>query len=241
MKLLIIRPQPGADATAQRLRAAGHEANVLPLFEIEHLAMQRISADGFDAILMTSGNAARAAAEFLTGNHGLPVYAVGSATARALDKLSLTVTETGSEGVEALVRAATVNGHRRLLWMAGEDHTDFPTIAGASIHTEIVYRSTAITPSEGFAGEVAGSDMVILHSSRAAAYFANLCDDLKLPREEITLATFSKAIAQSAGENWASIIIAESPNDAALLAAIERHFVRTHCSVLPNAAIEGMT
>ena len=241
MKLLIIRPQPGADATAHRLRAAGHQAIILPLFAIEHLAMQRVSADGYDAILLTSGNAARAAADFLALDHGLPVYAVGSATAAALHKLSVPVAKTGSEGVEALVRGAASDGHHRLLWLAGEDHTAIPHEAGVAVDIEIVYRSAAVGISDDFARQVTESDAVVLHSPRAAAYFAMLCDDLKLPREEITLATFSNAIARSAGDNWASLIIADAPNDGALLEAIQRHFVMAHCTILPNAAIEGMT
>ena len=75
MKLLIIRPQPGADATAHRLRAAGHEPIIMPLFFIEVLPMQHRSADGYDAILLTSGNAVRAAGEFLTNNPATPIYA----------------------------------------------------------------------------------------------------------------------------------------------------------------------
>jgi uroporphyrinogen-III synthase len=241
VKLLVIRPQPGADATAHRLRAAGHEANILPLFAIEHLAMKRVSADGYDAILLTSGNAARAAAHFLTCDHGLPVYAVGSATALALHKLSVPVAETGSQGIEALVRGAVSNGHHRLLWLAGEDHTDISHVAGASIDIEIVYRSAAVDTPDAFGGFVTESDVVILHSSRAAAHFASLCDALKLPREEITLATFSNAIAQSAGDRWASVIIADTPNDAALLKALQRHLVMPHCTIAPNAATEGTT
>ncbi|WP_411291906.1 uroporphyrinogen-III synthase, partial [Sphingorhabdus sp.] len=120
MKLLVIRPQPGADATAHRLRAAGHQAIILPLFAIEHLAMERVSADGYDALLLTSGNAVRAAADFLARDHGLPVYAVGSATAVALHKLSVPVDNTGAQGVEALVRGAVADGYHRLLWLAGE-------------------------------------------------------------------------------------------------------------------------
>lgn len=229
MKLLIIRPQPGADATAYRLRAAGHDPILKPLFAIEHLPIQRVSGDGYDALLLTSGNAARAAADFLTRDHGLPVYAVGSATATALRKLSVPVAKTGSEGVEALVRVAIADGHKRLLWMAGEDHSAIPHINGGSIDIETVYRSVSLNTPDNFADYVTQSDAVILHSSRAAAHFAGICDSLGLPRGNITLATFSATIAASGGGGWASIIVAEAPNDAALLDAIQRHFTTAHC------------
>lgn len=241
MKLLIIRPQPGADATAHRLRAAGHDPVLMPLFAIEHLPVQCVSADGYDAILLTSGNAARAAVDFLTRDHSLPIYAVGSATASALQKLSVPVAKTGSEGVEALVGVAVADGHKRLLWLAGEDHSAIPHIHGVSIDIEIVYRSAAVTQPEDFAEKVTESDAVILHSSRAAAHFSGLCDTMNLPRAEITLATFSNAIARSAGGNWAALIVADAPNDAALLEAIQTHFTRAHCVTECGAAIEGPT
>ena len=230
MKFLIIRPQPGADATAHRLRAAGYAACLMPLFVIEHLPMQHVLTEGYDAILLTSGNAVRAAADYLTGDHNLSVYAVGSATASALHKLSVPVAKTGSEGVEALLRVAGADGHKRLLWLAGEDYTAIPQLNGVSIDIEIVYRSAAVSTPDDLASKVAQSDLVILHSSRAAAHFAGLCDALELHRGAITLATFSTAIALSAGVGWASIIVADSPNDAALLDAIKRHFEMAHCA-----------
>jgi uroporphyrinogen-III synthase len=240
VKLLIIRPQPGADATAHRLRAAGHEPILMPLFSIEHLPMQRVSADGYDAILLTSGNAARAAVKFLTRDHAKAMYAVGSATASALHILSVPVAKTGSEGVEALVRVIVADGHQRLLWLAGEDHSPIPRIHGVSIDIEIVYRSAAVSTPHDFVRHVTESDAVILHSPRAARHFAELCASTGLPRADVTLATFSSAIAKAAGEDWGAMIIADAPNDAALLKAIQGQFTLTHCKDGRGAAIEGL-
>lgn len=239
MKLLIIRPQPGADATAHRLRAAGHVPILMPLFAIEHLPMQRLSADGYDAILLTSGNAARAAVEFLTHNHATPIYAVGSATASALHALSVPVVKTGSEGVAALVQVAAADGHQRLLWLAGEDHSPIPHIDGIDIDIDIVYRSATVSTPDNFVHHVTESDVVILHSSRAARHFADLIMNMGLSRADVTLATFSSAIAEAAGENWAAKILADAPNDAALLKAIQAQFTPTHCQDERGAAIEG--
>jgi uroporphyrinogen-III synthase len=170
-----------------------------------------------------------------------PIYAVGSATASALTNLSLPVAATGSNGVEALVGVAAADGHTKLLWLAGEDHSAVPQIAGVHIDIAIVYRSAVLETPGQIAAHVAVCDAVILHSSRAAAHFAGLCDAGGLSRSKITLATFSNAIAESAGEGWAQIIVAASPNDAALMDAIGQHFTRTHCAPPPNAAIEGAT
>ena len=43
-------------------------------------------------------------------------------------------------------------------------------------------------------------------------------------------ATFVNAIALSAGVGWASMIVADTPNDAALFDAIKRHFEMAHCA-----------
>ena len=239
MKVLIIRPQPGADATARRFTAAGYAPLLMPLFAIEHLPQPSVPVDGYDAILLTSGNAARAATGFLESARDTPIYAVGSATASALAHLALPVAATGSSGVEALVGVAAADGHKKLLWFAGEDHSAVPQVAGVHIDIAIVYRSAALETPADFATQVAVCDAVILHSSRAAAHFAGLCDAGGLSRGKITLATFSNAIAESAGDGWAQIIVATSPNDAALMDAIGQHFTRIDCALPPNAAIEG--
>ncbi len=241
MKVLIIRPQPGADATARRFAAAGYAPLLMPLFAIEHLPPPSVSVGGFEAILLTSGNAARAATGFLESARDTPIYAVGSATASALAHLALPVAATGSSGVEALVGVAAADGHTKLLWLAGEDHSTVPQIAGVHIDIAIVYRSAVLETPADFAAQVAVCDAVILHSSRAAAHFAGLCDAGCLSRGKITLATFSNAIAESAGDGWAQIIVATSPNDAALMDAIRQHFTRIDCTLPPNAAIEGAT
>jgi len=241
VKVLIIRPQPGADATARRFAAAGYAPVLMPLFAIEHLPPPSVSVDGYDAILLTSGNAARAARGFLERARDIPIYAVGSATASALAHLSLPVAATGSSGVEALVGVAAADGHKKLLWLAGEDHSAVPQIAGVHIDIAIVYRSAALETPAQFAAQVTICDAVILHSSRAAVHFAHLCDAGGLSRSKIALATFSNAIAASAGDGWAQIIVAAAPNDAALMDAIRQHFTRIDCTLPLNAAIEGAT
>jgi len=241
VKVLIIRPQPGADATARRFEGAGYAPVLIPLFAIEHLPPPSVSVEGYDAIVLTSGNAARAARGFLESARDIPIYAVGSATASALAHLSLPVAATGSSGVEALVGVAAADGRKKLLWLAGEDHSAVPQIAGVHIDIAIVYRSAALETPAHFAAQVELCDAVILHSSRAAAHFAGLCDAGGLSRSKIALATFSNAIAQSAGDGWAQIIVAPLPNDAALMDTIRQHFPTIHCTLPPNAAIEGTT
>ena len=57
--MLILRPQPGADETAARARTLGLEPVVAPLFTIRPLAWEPPDPAEFDAVLLTSANAAR--------------------------------------------------------------------------------------------------------------------------------------------------------------------------------------
>ena len=55
----------------------------MPLFSVESLAWKVPDAASFDALLLTSANAVRQAGAGLTQLRGLPVHAVGAATATA--------------------------------------------------------------------------------------------------------------------------------------------------------------
>jgi uroporphyrinogen-III synthase len=224
VKLLVIRPQPGADATAQRVQVAGFEPLVVPLFAIEPLPWQGLSSADFDAVLLTSGNAVRAIGEGLTQLRDLPFYAVGTATARALERVSLRPEFIGTGGVDDLITAAVGNGLTRLLWLAGEEHSAPQPRPEIELDTRIVYRSIAVPPPANFRESLRQVDVVMLHSARAAQHFAALCDDVGVARPNIGIAAFSRIIADKAGEGWARIVVAPQPNDTALLSEVQRHF-----------------
>ena len=220
MRLLVIRPQPGADATAARVEASGNEALVVPLFEVQPVAWKVPPPERYDALMITSANAVRQARDGLGQLTALPIYAVGSATARALAKAGLNAAFTGNAGVEALLEVIRDAGHSRLLWLAGEDHTGVPGHLSISIETHIVYRSNALQPAEDFAAIVQSADSVLLHSARAALYFAELCNMRGIDRARVTIGALSPAIADSAGTGWQKVVVSATPDDAALLSLL---------------------
>ena len=63
MKLLIIRPEPGASISAERAREAGMTPVVLPFFEVQAVAWQQPDPADYDALLLTSANAVRLVAQ----------------------------------------------------------------------------------------------------------------------------------------------------------------------------------
>jgi uroporphyrinogen-III synthase len=76
-RVLITRPEPGATETAARLFASGFFPVVAPVLSI--VGRELHTPDHVAAILLTSRNAVAACALSL---HELPVFAVGTATAR---------------------------------------------------------------------------------------------------------------------------------------------------------------
>src|SRR5690242_6691986 len=91
----VLRPEPGNAATAAAIEALGLTAIRLPLFEIHAIDWAPPDATRFDALLLTSANAARHAGQGLAGFRSLPVHAVGEATAAAAREAGLEVVAVG--------------------------------------------------------------------------------------------------------------------------------------------------
>lgn len=208
--VLVLRPQPGADATAARARALGLEPIVAPLFRI--VPREWDWAGPAEALLVTSANAARMLGA--DPDRTLPVYAVGEATAAALRDTGFERLTVGQAGVAALVAQASADGVRHMLHLAGEDRTEFePGLV--RIDTRIVYAAEPVSPEPVFSQALAGSAVTLLHSARAAERFAELAGTGH------RVAALSAQVL-SAGGAWMTSIVAERPTDDALLAAAAR-------------------
>lgn len=204
--LVLIRPEPGLTTSAERARAMGLEVIRWPLFRIEPVAWSVPDADDFDAILLTSANAMRQAGMGLSQVSGLPVYAVGEATAEAARQAGLSVIGVGEAGVDALLQ--TVPTNERLLHLAGAEQT--LRSVERTIRDVVVYRSVVIAgaPPASLAGSV-----VAVHSPRAGRELAARvakCDT-------ITIAAISEATAIACGSGWERVAIATMPGDSHLL------------------------
>lgn len=224
MKLLIIRPEPGASASASRAQEAGLEPILLPFFEVQAAEWDCPDPADFDALLLTSANAVRFGGSGLESLRALPVHAVGERTAEAARAARLDVATIGTSDAAAAVKAASDMGHRRLLWIAGADHRPIKMPKNMpkalKVTTVISYASGPKALSADAAKVIASADAVALHSPRAAQEFAKAVGDFGLDRSTITLAAFSPAIAEAAGEGWRAVAIAERPADIALLSAL---------------------
>lgn len=200
--LIILRPEPGATATASRAEALGLSVRRHPLFTAEPVAWT-MPAGEFDALLVTSAAAIRLAGTL----PDLPVHAVGEASAAAARTAGLRVLSVGRGGVDALL--AGLEDGDRLLHLAGEERI-LPAGPRQHIVSVSVYRMVPLAPPEAAALE---GSVALVHSPAAGRRLAAL--DLR--RERVRVAAISPAAAAACGPGWARCEAASEPADGALL------------------------
>jgi uroporphyrinogen-III synthase len=205
MRLLILRPEPSASATADKARALGLNAVTRPLFELQAVEWSA-PATGFDGLLLTSANAVRFGGERLQSLRALPVYAVGETTADAARQAGFDIAVVGDSGVERLL--GSIDPNLRLLHLCGVDRVEVD--ARQAITPVVVYRSKALDAPDLPTGDA----VALIHSPRAGRRFTELVSD----RSEIIVAAISSAAANAVGDGWKSVAIADQPSDQALLA-----------------------
>ena len=207
-RVLILRPEPGASATAARARALGLEPIVAPLFDVRAVPWEAPEPGRHDAMLFTSAHAPRLAGEPLGALTQLPAYAVGEATAAAARAAGFAYVRTGASDAAALADLAAADGVSRALHLCGREHLPFDR-PGLAVEARVVY---AADPREGPV-EVPTGAIILLHSPRAAALLAARVAD----RSAVQLACISAAAAEAAGDGWAAKAVAGAPRDEALL------------------------
>ena len=215
--VLIIRAEPGASETAGRARRFGLDPIVAPLFHARPLDWQPPAALHFDAIMLTSAQAPRHAGEALAAYLHLPCYAVGDATAQAARQAGFADIHSGAGDGAALIERIAGDGVDRALHLCGHDRKSYAHPA-VSLSECAVYRiESAETLSEAATQALRSAVPVLVHSARAAAHFARICDAAGIARETVRLAAISREVAEAAGPGWADVAAAERPRDEALL------------------------
>jgi uroporphyrinogen-III synthase len=204
-RVIVLRPEPGANETLKRARQVGLEAVSIPLFEVEPVAWKALDAASFDALLLTSANAVRHGGEQLSELRRLKVYAVGQATADAAREAGFEVAAIGDGGVERLL--GSIEPGFKILHLCGEDRVD----SGEAVTPIVTYRAR---PIERPSIRQADGSVVLIHSPRAGRRFAELVED----RGSIAIAAISPAAAEAVGPGWEMVVSADRPDDEALLA-----------------------
>lgn len=210
--LLVLRPQPGADETAQRAVAQGLAPLVIPMFEVQAVPWSVDPTIPYDAVFITSSNGLQFIDNSLNQLNKLPILCVGQATAEAALRAGLRDITTGSDGAAALADLAAALGYHHLLWLAGEPHTPI-SHPDLIFDVKIVYKTVELD-IDAQVREVAKQPLIALvHSPRAARRFAGLAAE----RAHIDLVAISEKAAIAAGPGWASVHWPDAPSDGAML------------------------
>lgn len=209
LPLIILRPEPGASATARRAADLGLSVVKLPLFTIEPAVWRAPDPALFDRLLLTSANAVRHAGAELAGLMALPCWCVGEATASAARDAGMWVERVGDADAASLLAGSSQPC--RLLWLAGEAHSATTLPSGFSVKIHILYRAieVAINPEQ-----LAGPAAVLVHSEAAARRLAALAPE----RSSLTLIAISTTVARAAGDGWKAVHICNQPRDIEMVA-----------------------
>ena len=215
--LIITRPQPAADISAERARQMGLDVRVMPLFEAQPIAWAAPELAEYDALFLSSAQALRLGGDGLKALQSLPTFTVGAATAQAATAAGFTVQGVGDSDGQTLIGKMERAGIRSILWLCGQEHSQI-TPQQAQLMPLPCYHMTEITPPSDWAQTIARPAVLTAYSSRAAQRLDQL---LPQARNHLILAAISQKVANAAGANWGTIGVAAKPDDASLLALAE--------------------
>lgn len=230
MRLWVTRTAPAAQATAERLRALGHEPLVAPVLAVTPTGAD-LDLEGVGALAFTSRNALAAFPAEMVSN-APRVFAVGAAAAEAARAAGFhDVTSADGDGaaLAALIVAHASSVVGDILHLRAEE-TAFDLVGtlvarGVPARSVPIYRATTLamaSPVEAaLQGQATALDGLVIHSLKASRQAAKLLSD-HAGRAGLTAYAISEAAAvplRSLGLR--AVHIAAAPNEDALMALIE--------------------
>jgi uroporphyrinogen-III synthase len=234
LRALVTRPRQESGSLAAALASRGIDALIEPLMAIHFCPPQEFDLGGTQAVLCTSANGVRALA-LATGDRGVPLFAVGDATASQARSAGFISIESAAGDVGDLVGLAAARlkpDQGRLLHVAGATVAGNLVEAlrerGFTIERRVLYEARPVAALSAKAvGALRGGDIhfALFFSPRTAAIFTRLADAARVAKccGMVTALSISPA-ADAALTNlpWRERHIAERPNQAALLDVLDR-------------------
>lgn len=241
MSILVTRPHPDNEATAEGLRARGYAVLLAPVLKFEPVAFHVENEAVYGAVIVTSANAIRAVAPQLPdlGLLKLPLFAVGEHTAAAARDAGFAEVIVAGGDAAALrdkvmqsARDKLLKKKSTLLYLAGADLSrDLGGELGAqgfSVVTQTSYRMAPVKHlprevCEGFA--VHGVEAVLHYSRRSARAFLDATRDegVEISALAIPQCCLSETVAGVLRDAGASqVLVAATPDENALFGTLER-------------------
>ena len=221
-RVWITRAQPGADATAARVRDLGLEPLVEPLLEVRTLPEEPVDLDGVGAIAFTSANAVRAFAP-RSAARATPVFVVGAATAAAARAAGFDDVRSADGDVRALGELVAAQ------WSASDGAILHPSAAepagdlvgaltavGLKARRLAMYEAVARSPAPALFEALPGIRFVLAHSPRGARALAEVLE--RSPAPQLTALCLSSAVAAPlAAAGLTHVESAQAPREEALM------------------------
>lgn len=210
-RVLVTRAREQADTFVAAIEAAGGEAIVVPVidrsFDVDPAPIDDALAAPFDALVITSVNAAEAVAR-RGGRWTAPVYCVGPKTAAALDRevfAGEVVTpedDFRAESVVAAIRARWPEGGRRVVVPRGahgrELLVEALTAGGFTVDAPIVYAIAPRRWSREEVTEAGAAEIATFLSGKTLEAFLAAFDDARAFLAARTVAVIGPVAADAA-------------------------------------------
>jgi uroporphyrinogen-III synthase len=243
--VLVTRPDHQAGHLCQLIEAEGGAAVRYPALAIrprpDRAAVRAAvgPTDRYDLVVFVSVNAVRFGADILDQRRDAPIAAIGQATAAALNAAGYRVSLMPAEGADsesllALPSLAHMNGQRVLIvrGCGGRDLLrEAMTARGAQVQYAEVYTREPARPSAGLQAEIEQlwrQGGISAFTATSVALLEALVG-IVTPRcrglmDSTALVTGSERVAAAATRLGlgSPILLADSPEDAALIAALVR-------------------
>ena len=234
MRLVVTRPQSDSERTAAALRARGHEVLVAPLMRVEPVAGN--FSGHWGGVIITSANAPGAIADSPAGKalFKLPLFAVGRRSADAARQAGFSnVTAAGGDvrDLVKLIAERHADASAPLLYLAGEDRAA-DLVAELVVHDiaaemAVVYRaaSAPFPPALSAALQAGEVDAVLHFSKRSAETYLAGAAQAGVAKQALAvrhICLSAQAAEPLAGAGAGRIAIAPRPDEAALIASLER-------------------
>lgn len=215
-RVWVTRARPGADRTAERLRALGMEPVVQPLLTVQPLSPALPDLDRFAALVFTSLNGVAAYAD-LTPRRDHPVFAVGDATAKAARDAGFAQVRSAAGDLDDLTRLLAEAAPSPLLAIAAETPAgDLALSLRQTGGRQSVELLTAYRTVPTGAARPAAIDAVLIHSPRAAREAA-----LNALPADAVIACISPAAAAPFQALGRACAVSPRPNETDLLATLQ--------------------
>jgi uroporphyrinogen-III synthase len=231
-RIALMRADDDAAASAAELAVRGFEAVIAPAIAIR--ALPAAPPEGpFDALVATSPRAIRAlGAADRVRLAMVPLHVAGVRAARAAGEAGLALAGAPAADAAALAErlARTLPRRARVLYLAGRDRK--PTLEAALAAAGVLVPAIELYSAEARAawsareaGAIAGCDGALHYSRRSAALAVALAARAGIaePFRAMLHVCLSPDVAEPlAADGARRIVVAAAPDEAHLLAALER-------------------